>query len=59
MKSLKECRFVKMLFTKSGSGSISPRITLPSTWIREMGITREEREVSITFDGKKIIIEKR
>lgn len=56
---LKECRFVKMLFTKSGSGSISPRLSFPSTWIRDMGITPDDREVAITFDGNKIIIEKR
>lgn len=52
----------KVIFNKSGGtaskGGITNRITIPTTWIREMGITEEERNVIIEFDGKTITIEK-
>lgn len=57
-----EKRTAKILFNKSGGTSsksgITNRITLPTTWIKEMGITEENREVQISFDGEKIIIKK-
>lgn len=53
---------VKVIFNRSGgtagSGGITNRITIPTTWVREMGITEEQREVNISFEGEKIIIEK-
>lgn len=52
----------RVIFNKSGgtagSGGITNRITIPTTWVKEMGITEEKREVNISFDGEKIIIEK-
>ena len=36
----------------------STKITLPKTWIDKMGITPEERVVTVTFDGEKITIAK-
>lgn len=53
----------KIIFNKSGgtagSGGITNRLTIPTTWVKEMGITDKEREVNISFDGRKIIIEKK
>ena len=53
---------VKVIFNRSGgtagSGGITNRITIPTTWVKEMGITEEQREVNISFGGKKIMIEK-
>ena len=55
-------KIAKVIFNKSGgtagSGGITNRITIPTTWVKEMGITEEQREVNISFDGEKIIIEK-
>ena len=35
------------------------RITLPNNWVRDMGITEDDRDVNISFtDDKKILIEK-
>ena len=34
-------------FLKSGSGSLNSRIMLPITWVRELGLSQEEREVYI------------
>lgn len=59
MKKLKECRFVKAMFNKNGSGSYSARVNLPIPWITSMGIDQNNKDLSITFDGEKIIIEKR
>lgn len=53
-----EVRSLKMMFQKSGSGSINTRLGLPSTWVREMGISESEREVEVMFDGEKITIQK-
>ena len=47
-----------MVVNKSGSGSNTFRVTLPSAWIREMGLSETERELKISFDGEKITIEK-
>ena len=59
MKKLKECRFVKAMYLKNGSGSMSARVNLPIPWITEMGISPDQKDLAITFDGEKIIIEKR
>lgn len=53
-----EVRSLKMMFQKSGSGSINTRLGLPSTWVREMGISESERGVIVVFDGEKIEIRK-
>lgn len=53
-----ETRKLKITFNKSGSGSISASVRLPISWLKELGLTQENREVSINFDNNKIIIEK-
>ena len=34
------------------------RLSLPSKWVQEMGVSPEERELRISFDGKRITIVK-
>lgn len=44
-----------------GNASVNAKtykISIPSNWMTEMGITEENREVRLSFDGEKIIIEK-
>lgn len=58
-----EERKAKVIFNKSGGTAtgkkaITNRITIPTSWINEMGISLDERNVSIKFDGVKIVIEK-
>lgn len=53
----------KVSFNKSGTGGITPKITLPSKWLERMGITEDEREVEMEYKesekkGKRIIIRK-
>ena len=56
-----EERILKVLWNKSGSGSISPRILIPIGWLRDMGITEESKELKATYNNKtkKIEIEKK
>lgn len=56
-----EERNMKISFGKSGSGSISPRVSLPLSWLKRVGITPEDREVEIILDDDKeeIIIRKK
>lgn len=60
---MEQKRNLKVSFNKSGGtagkGGITNRITIPTIWIKEMGIDLENREVIATFDGNKIIIEKK
>lgn len=56
-------RQLKVMFNKSGGnagkGAYSPKISLPKVWLDEMGVTLDDREVKVTFEDKKIIIEKK
>lgn len=56
---MNEERNLKISFTKSGSGSESTRISLPITWVRELGIDKDNREVIAIIEDGKIIISKK
>lgn len=49
---------LKIQFNKSGSGSLTPRVTLPASWIEELNITSENREVIVTLLDDSIVIRK-
>lgn len=55
-------RTLKILYNKSGGTAgkncYTTRLTLPKTWIDEMGFSIDDRNSKVFFDGKKIIIEK-
>lgn len=55
-----EERYLNIIFNKSGSGSINTKVSLPVTWIKRMGITKDDREVIAEFNEEKqeIIIKK-
>ena len=40
----------------AGKGAKTYKLTVPSAWIAELGITADEREVELRFDGERIII---
>lgn len=52
----------KILFNKPGGtaskNSIMARLTLPPEFVKELGITPDEKEVIISLVDKKIVIEK-
>lgn len=57
-----EERKAKVLFNKSGGNAsrnaVTNRITIPTSWIKEMGITRDNREVVLEFKEGVITIKK-
>lgn len=53
-----EKRKLNISFTKSGQGNISTRIILPTSWIKEFGISQEDREVFVYKFDDEIIIRK-
>lgn len=55
-----EERKLKVIFSKDGRGATNTKITLPISWVKNMGVTQENREVVLKYDeeNKQIIIEK-
>lgn len=57
-----ETRTRKLSITKVGgnasAGSKRASLGLPMPWLEQMGIGEDSREVKISFDGERIIIEK-
>ena len=42
----------------ASKGSLNYRVSIPTPWMQEWGISENDREVKLSFDGEKIIIEK-
>ena len=55
-----ESRRGKMIINKSGgsasSNSKTYRVTLPNSWIDELGMDSDNRDLTLSFDGSKIMI---
>lgn len=43
----------------AAKNSSTYKVALPSSWIREMGLTEDERQIELCFDGTAISISKR
>lgn len=56
-----EKRVLKVSFFKSGSGSISPKVNIPKSYLEKLNITQEEREIEVELreDTEEIIIRKK
>lgn len=58
-----ERRIAKINISSAGgtasSGSKTCKVTLPTSWVEEMGINRDHRELELTFDGTAIILSRR
>lgn len=52
-----EERRATMVVNKGGSGGSTFRATLPTLWIRKMGLSEDVRDLRLIFDGERIIIE--
>ncbi|WP_283697466.1 AbrB/MazE/SpoVT family DNA-binding domain-containing protein [Clostridium perfringens] len=59
---MKEERILKVSFNRSGGtvskNEMTTRITLPIKWVKDLGVTEEDREVKVKIHNDKIIIEK-
>lgn len=53
-----EVRKARMIVNKSGSGSSTFRATLPQTWVREMGLSEDVRDLILEFKEDAIMIKK-
>lgn len=53
-----ETRKAKLLANtrKTGSGGTTFRATLPTSWIRQMGLSEDYRDLKLVFNGKEITI---
>ena len=40
----------------AGAGAKTYKITLPSAWLAEIGVTENDRQMELTFDGETIMI---
>lgn len=60
---MKDYRELKVMFNKSGGtaskNSYSPKISIPKSWLDDMNITLEEREIVAKYENNKITIEKK
>lgn len=56
-----EKRNLKLNYNKSGAGNLTPKLTIPISWTKNMGLTQESREVEAIYDEEKkqIIISKK
>ena len=43
----------------AGKNSVNYKISLPAEMVKELGITPEDKSVIVSFEGGKIIIEKK
>lgn len=53
-----EKRNLKLIVNKDGHGTTNYKIALPKVWIDKMDLSQENRNVIVSFDENKIIIEK-
>lgn len=58
LKGYKMKKKTNVSFSSNANGYVTPRVVFPGKWAKEMGITPKEREAVLSFDGKRIIIEK-
>lgn len=61
-KNISETRTLRCIVGKAGgnagTNSLNYKISIPSAWAAALGVSLEDRELKLTFDGEKIIIEK-
>lgn len=62
-KRIPETRYLKVMFNKAGGNAsknaISNKMSLPTRWVSEIGFSKNDRVAKVTYDGNKIIIEKK
>ena len=50
--------FFEPKINKSGQGEYACKLYIAKSWLKKMGITSKNREVDVTFDGDRVIIER-
>lgn len=56
-----EKRILNVSFSKSGSGSISPKLSIPKSFLDKIGVNQENREIEVILneDREEITIRKK
>ena len=58
-----ETRNAKLIVNKSGGTasekSKTYRVTIPNSWVEQLGISEENREIELCFDGTKITVRRK
>lgn len=58
-----EERNLKIMFRRAGGNAsknaIGTSMAVPVSWVRAMGITKDDRDLVVSFDGEKITIKKK
>ena len=53
-----ETRSAKLIVNKSGGTasekSKTYRVTIPNSWVEQLGISEDNREIELSFDGSEI-----
>lgn len=50
---MKEKVIKKVNFNKGGAGNYVPRIVLNTEWVSDMGITKDNNEIEMSYNKKK------
>lgn len=54
-------RNTKLIVNKSGGtsskGGKTYRVTIPNTWVEQLGLSEKKRDITVAFDNDRIIIE--
>ena|GEM_PF-6428112 len=58
---VKEIRESKLIFTRTGISSITPRVSLPTMWVKHMGLSVDDKDLELIYSPrtKKITIRKK
>ena len=58
---VKEVIESKLIFTRTGISSITPRVSLPTVWVKHMGLSTDDKDLELTYSPrtKKITIRKK
>ena len=58
-----ETRNAKLIVNKSGGTasekSKTYRVTIPNSWVEQLGISEDNREIELSFDGTKITVRRK
>lgn len=58
-----ETRNAKLIVNKSGGTasekSKTYRVTIPNSWVEQLGISEDSREIELSFDGTKITVRRK
>ena len=58
-----ETRNAKLIINKSGGTasekSKTYRVTIPNSWVEQLGISEENREIELSFDGTEITVRRK